>query len=300
MRRGLFLVTAFVPFLLVACGEPAPSLAFEFESRSSAPTGGPITIDHAIRVGDGIRMTVRVKGDSVATGRSTTTIPLDMEMVTIWQCVDVTESGDRRIDVRLERLRAKALGGSDVRRERLAKFSGHVITSPSGRIKRVHQVGLDPLLAEQAGVIFSGAGFQLLVPLPGEGLRVGEALNLEEIMHPGAVENLLGEALANTALEPGVRGELVLMGTRSLDDDIAADFDVNLVLSLSGEDSSYGYAADLDYGFKITGRQSNSVKTGLPTGRSELTFVGRGRVESEGEKATIKVNMHMTIDCTEL
>lgn len=285
--------------LVVGCGGDADN-AFEFKSKTSKPTGDAVKITYAMEKGEGIRMNMTMRGTMKATGAQDMTMPMDSEFVMTLQCADVLENGDRVVEMAIESMKMAVAGEAGLPDDMFGEFKGRMTIDKNGKMKDMDYSGADPEIGAQLDQIFKSPGFQSFVPMPPEGMRVGEALDLAEIMPMGAMEQLMSAAMPGSTIKPELNGELVLVGTREVAGEQVAEFAMNLVMNMSGSMSQMGKTIDMDFGIKITGTQFSSLRTGFPLGTSEMEMKMRGNMEADGEEIEMNMDMAITIDCSKL
>lgn len=298
MRHPTLLAAFAVLLLAAGCGDS--SNAFEFKSKTQKPQGETIKIAYEMQKGEGIRMKMTMRGTMEASGDHSMSIPMDSEVSMTLECVDVKENGDRVVEMGIEGMKMAVAGESGLPEDMFSDFKGRMTIDKNGKMKDMDYTGADAQISSQLDQIFKSPGFQSFVPMPPEGMRVGEALDLAKIMPTEAMEQLMNAALPGSTIKPELKGELVLVGTREVDGEQVAEFAMNLVMNMAGSMSQMGKTVDMDFGIKITGSQFSSLRTGFPLGTSEMKMTMRGDMEADGEEVEMNMDMSMTIDCTKL
>lgn len=283
--------------LLPSCGDSPKG--FKFQSLAKEGTGDAIKIAYDMAPGEGIRMKMTMRGKMEMSGDASISTPMNSDMVMVMKCTEVRNNGDKVLEVALEKMEMAA-GGQVFDQGMLGDINGTVVIGADGRLKDMDYSGGGAQFRAQMDQVLKSPGIQSFVPMPPEGMRVGQALDLAEIMPTEALGQLMNKALPGGSIKPELRGELVLMGTREIEGEQTAEFAINLVMNMSGSMSKGGQSAEMDLGVKVSGTQYTSLKTGMPLGTSEMKMTMRGDVETSGEEVEINMTMTMTIDCTKL
>ena len=299
LRLGLCLALLAVPFL-GACGDS--SNAFPFRSAAADPVGAPLRILYELQPGDGVRMAMHMTGTMVMSGDMDLSIPLDQRIDMTVRCTEVAHDGGARLEMAIEsaQLSAGSATPSDEGIPGLQGLKGTYTLGADGRVRDIEFEGADPELASQIRKMITTPGFQQFVPMPEGGLRVGEAIDLAKILPAGALEAVLSNAVPGSSVQPEVQGELVLRGTQRIDGEEVVEFDVNMVMNVAGSLATHGQTAEIDMGVRITGKQFNAVRTGLPMGTASWDMTLRMGMETNGRDVDMAMDATMSIACTPL
>lgn len=278
---------------LASCGDDGN--AFEFKSIAADPVGEKILIRYEMTPGAGVRMTMNMRGSMQMSGDVNMTVPMNTSMAMALRCTDVRPDGDSVLEVAVVDVQFDAgqvtppSGAADLLKD--LRFT--MTVSRDGRMTMDSIEGLDDEVLKPVKQMLNNPGFQYFIPMPEGGMRVGEALDLGEILSQEALEQLMSQALPGSGLKPSMQGEMVLTGTREVDGETAAEFAVNMVMNLQGEISKRGSSVEMDMGLRMTGTQLNSLATGFPIGSAEWNMEMRADVEG-GDKE-LEMRMHATM-----
>lgn len=226
--------------------------------------------------------------------------PIDMTMTMSIRCTEVREGGDRVLEMELENMDISNMD-VDMREQDLTTgFKGEMIIGSNGEVKGVEMEGIDAATKQQLDPMFSGLGFQTFIPMPPEGLRVGEAIDLAEVMPKETFEKILNTAGRGRDFKHEVKGEMVLKGTSDVDGEKAAEWRLNMVLNFAGTMNDGGKRSKMDTGMKMSGTQLSSLRTGFPVGSSKFQMKLRASIEVDDEEMTMDMDLAMTISATPL
>ena len=182
---------------LAGCGDS--SNAFAWESEASEPKGDPIKIRYEMEKGEGVRMVMSMNGKLEMSGDMEMSTPMNMTMTMAMVCEDVLDNGDRVMVMEIEKIDASAseLGGDlDMP---LEDFKGRITISPEGKVSNIEMSGLEPSIQGQVDQMLNSGGFQTFVPMPPEGLRVGQAIDMAKVLPKEALETMMSAAAAGGA-----------------------------------------------------------------------------------------------------
>ncbi len=293
----LIVVTATALLVLPGCGDDPKG--YEFKSLKKPATGDVVKIAYDIAAGDGIRMKMTMRGTMEATGDASMSTPMNSDMEMSLRCTEVRKNGDKVFEMAVDKMDVSA-AGQTFGKEMLGELRGTMVIDANGKMKDMDISGGETGVGEELNKVFKSPGFQSFVPMPPEGMRIGEALDLAKIMPAEAMGQLMNASLPGSSIKPELNGELVLMGTRQVDGEEVAEFAINLVMNMAGSMSQAGQTIDMDMGVKVSGTQYTSLKSGFPLGTSEMKMDMRGEVEGNGEQVEMTMSMTMTIECTKL
>ena len=297
MRTTALTTLACLALLFGACGDS--NNAFEFRTLSAEPSGEAVKIAYDMKAGEGVRMRMKMTGSMEMTGDMEATIPMNMSMAMVFKCVEVKANGDKVLEMSIEGADLDLGGRLEGREREMPDFTRVGGTVTLGKNGHVSAMDLATGVAEvdaKLSQVLKNPGFQYFVPMPEEGLRVGEALDLAKIMPKEVLAQLMKSAGPNLTVEPDLRGELVLLGTREIDGERAAEFGLNMVMNLQMDREGM----TMDMGMRFSGKQHNSLRTGFPIGGADWTMEMRMDSKSGHMEMGIESNMKMQIECEPL
>ncbi|MDJ0975482.1 MAG: hypothetical protein QNJ98_13540 [Planctomycetota bacterium] len=265
-------------------------------STKPSPSGDKIKFSYAMEKGEGVRMSMKMAGTMKMSGAHAGETPMDMETVMTMRCVDVKENSDRVLEIGIEAMKMAIAGERGLPDSMFEDMKGRMTIDKSGRMKDMDWSGGDPQITEQLKKMFSGSGFQTFVPLPAEGLAIGEAVDYKDIVPPEMMEQLMGSAVPGATLKPTLEGQMVLVGTRKVDGEQAAEFAVDVTMKMKGSISQMGQTVEMDQTTTIKGTQFISLRGGFPVGVSEMKMSMTGDMVSQGETVKMGMDMTMTIE----
>lgn len=283
---------------LAGCGDS--SNAFAWESEASEPKGDPIRILYDIKEGEGVRMQMHSRGKLVVEGPISMSQPIDVTMTMSMRCTEVRESGDRVLEMKLEDMDMSKMEVDMGEHDLTTGFKGEMIIGSNGEVKGVEMDGIDAATKQQLDQMFSGSGFQTFIPMPPEGLRVGEAIDLAKVMPKETLEKILNTAGRGMDFKPEIKGEMVLKGASDVAGEKAAEWRLNMVMNFAGTMNNGGKSSKMDMGIKMSGTQMSSLRTGFPVGSSKLQMKMRASIEVDDEEMTMDMDMAMTISAAPL
>ena len=295
MDRTFRPVFAFTLALLLAltagCGDGDSNDPWKFKSKAKSPSGEYVKIAYDYEVGDGVRMVMKTKGTmTMNMNGEPQEQPVDMTMRMTMRCESIGDDGSRVMTTSLDGMEmpgmpAGALGADT--------FKGTVTIGADGSIKDVDFEGLDPTMAQSIKQAFQGGGFAGSIPMGEKGMRIGEAIDIKDVMPMDALKQAMANIPGAGSLEPAIEGEYVLVGTKSIDGVDAAEFAVNMVMTM---DMDMGDEGKATMRMKTTGTQFVSLRTGLAIGESSIAQQMEMRLNSrQGEQ---DMSMAMDMDST--
>ncbi len=294
MRPIVLVSLLLASFALAGCGDSGNS--FEFRTISAEPSGKHIKIAYAMKPGDGVRMTMQMNGRMKMTGTMDVDMPIDMSFTTTMRCTEVKSNGDKVLAMTID---ATALNVGEELSGAMENMdiSGTLTLDKTGKVTSMDFDASDPQINAKIGQALKNPGFQYFVPMPPEGMRVGEALDLAKVMPAKAFEELMNSAAGgSTSVKPDLRGEIVLLGTKNIDGEDAAEFGVNMVMNIKLESE----AMKMDMGMRVKGKQFCSLRTGLPAGTATSTMEMRLDGAAAGMEYESDSKMTLTITCEPL
>jgi hypothetical protein len=281
---------------VAACGD-AESQAFTFKSLARTPEGEPIRIVVSPKVGEGFDYRFAMKGSVSVKGEEIDqSMPIDNSMVMHYLCEEVKGDGGVVMSLRF----GEFGGGFLVPEQGTAPVAGledariRIEIAPDGAIRSVKVEGGAEHLRQQMELIFNQPGNSPFLLYPPQGLRIGEAIDYGKLFKSDQMQRMLGAIGAGVV--PQVDGEAVLTRRLEVDGQDAAEFALNLVMTMKGRMGSGKKQADVDIGFRMTGNQFVAVATGLPAGTTQILAEGRGTIRAEKKEVSLKFDFTITCE----
>ena len=123
-------------------------------------------------------------------------------------------------------------------------------------------------------------------------VRVGERIVSTEAVDQEMLNGLIEQGLAGSS--PKVEAELVLLGTKVLEEEGVGVFGLNAVADVVQEGKKDGKKATFHQGVKVTGEYVIALEGGMPIGGSRLEVQLKGTVLSGQEEAEIDHHYRIT------
>lgn len=268
---------------------------FAFKSRARSPEGEPIRLAFAPKAGEVVRMQVTVSGSikQAAGGREQTTA-IDMTYRTAYRCDEVRPNGDCLLSVTLEDLGGASVLGQPGAAARIASdktIRASLEMDRHGALKRMELEGGTSEARQNWRQTLGQPGGWVFLVYPDRGLRVGEALDWGGMFDPKHIGGMLGASEAG--LVPQLQGEAVFARRTVIEGNAAAEFDLNLVASMSGESATPAGATTIRSGVRFTGIQRVAIGTGMPIGELDLNMEQRSAMDNAGRSVTFEGSIRM-------
>lgn len=270
-------LTVGVLFLLAAgCGGKSPSsgsangttasdhVDWTFRSQATTPRGQPVRFRHEFEVGEGVRMVTHTKGTTrMENGGTSTSTPVDTTMVMSMRCTKVQQGGDRVVEGTIEKF---AMEGQAKMPFDMTAVHAEMTVGPDGKVKHMDLKGLPPIVGQPFRSVFEGGGFSAFLPTPEEGLRVGQRIDVRDAMPVGKLREAMRQMPGAAKMSPDFQGEYVLRGTKTFDGSPAAEFAVNVLMTMEGGEG----ATRMKMKTRVSGTQYTDLRTGWPAGTSHI------------------------------
>ena len=103
-------------------------------------------------------------------------------------------------------------------------------------------------------------------------------------------------------LQPEIRGEYVLLGTKTIDGVEAAEFAINMMMRIVGDTSEDDDAGHLDMTMTASGTQYIGLESGFPMGVAEISMemTMEMTMPARGKAREMKMRMKSTVACEAL
>lgn len=291
-RPLLVSLLALVLSVTAACGDKEGEDPWAFKSKAKEPSGDLVKIAYEYEVGEGVRMVMHTNGKmTMTTNGEPQEQPVDMKMAMTMRCESIGADGSRVLTTSLEDMEVAGMANMPTDMLGDAGFNGRVTIGADGTIQGVDFEGLDPQVAQSIKQAFQGGGFAGSVPMGKDGMRVGEAIDIRDVMPMDALKQAMSNMPGGVSIEPDVQGEYVLMGTRTVEGVEAAEFAVNVVMTMN-MNMDTGKQGKVTMRMKMTGTQLTSLRTGLAIGESAIEQEMEMRMSGEGPNG----GMDMAID----
>lgn len=270
MRIPLFAcLLALVIAPLPGCGDGDAKDPWTFQSKAKEPTGEVIKITYDLQEGQGVRMEMKTTGTmTMDMGQGEQDQPMDMTMATSMRCTKVAPDGSRTLEVVIDTVDMGAAGAAMPMT--LEGVRGTMTIDAEGKVTSMDLEADDPQLDQIFKKMFQGGGFATAFPWPKQGMRVGEAIDMADIVPMEQLKGAMAGLPGLENLEPEIQGEYVLVGTTTVEGEQAAEFAITMIMTMAmdmGEKGSMSSKA------RSSGTQFISLRTGLPVGTSTLTQV---------------------------
>lgn len=295
MRMIATVSLLFLASVLGACGDS--SNAFEFRTISADPSGEHVKIAYDMKAGDGVRMKMAMNGRMKMSGSMEMDVPMDISFVSTMQCTEVKANGDKILAMSFEQ--ADFNLGGQLEGEKMPDFDvgGTVTIDKTGKVTVMDIETSSPEVNAKLSQMLKNPGFQYFVPMPPKGMRVGEALDMAEVMPQEELQQLMNSAAGGAMnIKPDLRGEIVLLGVREFGGERAAEFGVNMVMNIQMESDGM----KMDMGMRVSGKQFSSLRTGLPIGTATSTMEMRMDSATGDMEFGSDSTMTLTITCEPL
>ena len=218
------------------------SAAIPLAGCGDEASGERVKFRFALEKGDGYRMTMEqtmsMRMPSAAEGMPES-LEIKTRVVSTLRCTAVAEDGrlsmafateEASIDTGLEGM-ASGVPGAAPEGLGSIEMTGTFVLTPEGKIEDMQMQGGPPGFEDQMVEAFSRS-LPGRLPIPRDGMRVGETIDIQEILPDGAMSKMF-QAMPGVEVENETEGVMRLVGIEMIDGVRAGEFHMDATMRMS-------------------------------------------------------------------